>query len=81
MPTILPLFGPHDKTEQEYQQDLAECHEYAEQVSKGEAMKTGAVNAGVFGAAGGAAKATQDQSYVLRRCMAGKGYDVLDLRS
>ena len=112
-----PVVGPHDKTEAEYQQDFTECQQYAAQVDKGEAARTGAVNAGVLGAlsgavsgaaigwidgdtaegaviggvaggaagaaggaAGGAAKATQDQAYVLRRCLAGKGYDVLDLR-
>ena len=109
-----PVIGPHDKTDAEYQQDFAECQQYAAQVSKGEAAKTGAINAGVIGAlsgaaiglidghgvdgavaggaiaggvagagagaAGGATKATQDQAYVLRRCLAGKGYDVLDLR-
>lgn len=37
-----------------------------------------AVEGAVIGAA---ARATQDQSYVLRRCLAGKGYDVLDLRT
>ena len=110
-----PVVGPHDKTEAEYQQDFAECQQYAARVDKGESMRTGAVNAGVLGAlsgaaigliegdgvdgavaggaiaggiggagagaAGGAAKATRDQAYVLRRCLAGKGYDVLDLRS
>ncbi|MGI9277693.1 MAG: hypothetical protein ACR2PT_22955 [Endozoicomonas sp.] len=104
-----PVVGPHDKTDLEYQQDYVECQQYAAKVDKSEAMKAGAVNAGVLGAlsgaavglidggvaegavvggvagasagaAGGAAKATQDQAYVLRRCLAGKGYDVLDLR-
>lgn len=109
-----PVVGTHDKTDAEYQQDFAECEQYAARVDKGEAAKTGAVNAGVLGAlsgaaiglvegdgvdgavaggaivgglagasagaVGGAASATQDQSYVLRRCLAGKGYDVLDLR-
>ena len=109
-----PVVGPHDKTDVEYQQDFAECEQYAAQVDKGEAAKTGAINAGIIGAisgaaiglveghdvdgavaggaivgglagagagaAGGATKATQDQAYVLRRCLTGKGYDVLDLR-
>ncbi|MGI9280684.1 MAG: hypothetical protein ACR2PX_13835 [Endozoicomonas sp.] len=109
-----PVVGPHDKTEAEYQQDVAKCHEYAAKVDKGEAAKTGAINAGILGAvtgaavglvegdgidgavvggavvggvagasagaAGGAMKSTEDQAYVLRRCLAGKGYDVLDLR-
>ncbi len=109
-----PIVGPHDKSAEEFQQDMQECQFYAEQVDKGEAAKTGAVNAGVTGAAlgalqgvflsdnagegaligavaggtvgaasgatAGAMKATTDQSYVLRRCLDSKGYDVFDLR-
>ncbi|WP_087025406.1 glycine zipper family protein [Thaumasiovibrio subtropicus] len=109
-----PIVGPHDKSAEEFQQDMEECHFYAEQVDKGEAARVGAVNAGITGAAlgavqglfiadnaaegalvgavaggtlgaasgagAGAMAATHDQSYVLRRCLASKGYDVFDLR-
>ncbi|MGF1790539.1 glycine zipper family protein [Photobacterium profundum] len=49
-----PIVGPHDKTDQEYQQDYAECEMYAARVDKGEAVKTGIANGALVGVASGA---------------------------
>jgi hypothetical protein len=83
-----------------YQQDLAECEAYAEQVSTGRAVGKGAAGGAVVGAAIGAISggsgtrgagvgavaggaqsargAEREQAQVVRNCLRGRGYKVLN---
>ncbi|NND46010.1 MAG: glycine zipper family protein [Xanthomonadales bacterium] len=82
-----------------YEQDLAECREYAEQVNSGEKVaKSAAVGAAVgaaigavFGNAGdgaatgaidggthGGLDADREKAVVVKRCLSGRGYRVLN---
>ncbi|WP_197068578.1 glycine zipper family protein [Photobacterium gaetbulicola] len=49
-----PVVGSHDKTQLEYEQDLAECRQKTQEVDKGEAVRTSAANMALIGTAAGA---------------------------
>ncbi|MDV5169837.1 glycine zipper family protein [Photobacterium rosenbergii] len=49
-----PVVGSHDKTQLEYEQDLAECREKTQEVDKSEAVRTSATNMAMIGTAAGA---------------------------
>ncbi|WP_201797827.1 glycine zipper family protein [Photobacterium rosenbergii] len=49
-----PVVGSHDKTQLEYEQDLAECRQKTQEVDKGEAVRTSATNMALIGTAAGA---------------------------
>ena len=49
-----PVVGSHDKTQLEYEQDLAECREKTQEVDKAEAVRTSATNMAAIGTAAGA---------------------------
>jgi outer membrane lipoprotein SlyB len=85
-----------------YQQDLAECEQYTEQVATGKHVTSGAVGGAVLGGLVGAAvgnsttaqrgagagaitgtakgvsKSEQEKSRVLRNCLRGRGYKILN---
>ncbi len=85
-----------------YEQDLAACREYAEEVSAGEAVGKGAVGGAVIGgavgailggrrgaetlagvgivtgAARGGAGAEQEKNQVVKNCLRGRSYKVLN---
>lgn len=46
-----PVVGSHDKTQLEYEQDLAECRQKTQEVDKGEAVRTSATNMALIGTA------------------------------
>ena len=86
----------------QYQQDLAECRQYADEINSGEAVAKGAARgavvggligaavgnsrtAGKIGGAGavrgasrGVSKAEFDRKRVVRNCLRGRGYKVLN---
>lgn len=49
-----PVVGSHDKTQLEYEKDLAECREKTQKVDKSEAVRTSATNMAMIGTAAGA---------------------------
>lgn len=49
-----PVVGSHDKTQLEYEQDLAECRQKTQEVDKSEAVRTSATNMAMIGTAAGA---------------------------
>jgi outer membrane lipoprotein SlyB len=87
---------------QKYEQDLAECRQYAEEIETGSEVAKGAVGgaviggavgaiiggrrtaetfggvAAVTGAAGAGSSASQQKSQILKNCMRGRGYKVLN---
>lgn len=92
-----------NKTQAEYESDLAECQGYARQINPagqafagllagavmGAAMgavigdtsgwaEAGAKGGAIGGATGGAANGAQTQVDIIRRCMVGRGYSVLN---
>lgn len=88
--------------EDRYQQDLASCQQYAEEVQTGKKVAGGAVGGAliggaigailgdsrsaaraagagsVTGAAGGASRAAQEKTRVVKNCLRGRGYQVLN---
>ena len=88
--------------EARYQQDLARCQQYAEEVEAGKKVAGGAVGGAliggaigailgdsrtaaraagagsVTGAAGGASRAAQEKTRVVKNCLRGRGYQVLN---
>ena len=60
--------------EAQYQQDLSDCRAVADEVSTGRDAAGGAV----IGAAGKAGDAEQEKSQVVKNCMRGRGYRVLN---
>jgi len=86
-----------------YQQDLAECRDYADQVRAGEKTAKGAASGGVVGGlvgaiaggsteaaargagvgvvtggARGASEGERDKVHVVKQCLRGRGYKVLN---
>jgi len=88
--------------EARYQQDLASCQQYAEEVETGKKVAGGAVGGAliggaigailgdsrsaargagvgsVTGAAGGAGQAANEKTRVVKNCLRGRGYQVLN---
>lgn len=83
----------------QYESDLADCQDYADDVRKGRHVTAGAAAGavvgaaigsiegradrgagygGIVGAARGGGRAERTEHRVLRRCLAGRGYRVLD---
>lgn len=49
-----PVVGYHDRTQLEYEQDLAECRQKTQEVDRSEAVRTSATNMAMIGTAAGA---------------------------
>jgi len=64
--------------EAQYQQDLTDCRAVADEVSTGRDAAEGAGGGAVIGAAGKAGDAEQEKSQVVKNCMRGRGYRVLN---
>ena len=64
--------------EAQYQQDLTDCRAVADEVSTGRDSAEGAAGGAVIGAAGKAGDAEQEKSQVVKNCMRGRGYRVLN---
>lgn len=86
----------------QYEQDLAECSQYAEEVDTGSEVAKGAVGGAVIGgavgailggrrsaeklggvavvtgAAGGGSSASREKSQVIKNCLRGRGYKILN---
>lgn len=63
-----------------YNADVADCQQYAQQVDTAGQAMAGAVvgvTGAISGAAGGAGQGIQSQQDTARRCMAGRSYSVL----
>ena len=97
--TYNPIIDKRGVNQQAYEQDLAECREYASEVSVSKGVAKGAAVGAAVGAAAGAIsgnvdrgagygslsggvrsgiKNVNDKSSVVKRCLSGRGYRVLN---
>ncbi len=61
-----------------YQQDLAECQGYSSEVKTGEKAARGAGAGAVSGAASGVSEGSREEVQVVKQCLRGRGYKVLN---
>ena len=76
---VRPIMDMKGVNEAFYVKDLAECQEYAKEASGigGMAAKGAGADA-VVGGAGGAYKGNESQEAVVKKCLVGRGYKVLN---
>ena len=76
---VWPIVGLKGVNEAFYVKDLAECQEYAKEASgMGGIAAKGAGADAVVGGAGGAYKGNESQEAVVKKCLVGRGYKVLN---
>ena len=74
---VRPIVDMKGVNKARYEKDLAECQGYAKEASG--MGGTAAKGAGaVFGGAGGAYKGNESQEAVVKKCLVGRGYKVLN---
>ena len=76
---VWPIVGLKGVNEAFYVKDLAECQEYVKEASgMGGMAAKGAGADAVVGGAGGAYKGNESQEAVVKKCLVGRGYKVLN---
>ena len=76
---VRPIVDMKGVNEAFYVKDLAECQEYAKEASgMGGMAAKGAGADAVVGGAGGAYKGNESQEAVVKKCLVGRGYKVLN---
>jgi hypothetical protein len=76
---VRPIVDMKGVNEARYEKDLAECQGYAKEASgMGGTAAKGAGAGAVFGGAGGAYKGNESQEAVVKKCLVGRGYKVLN---
>ena len=76
---VWPIVGLKGVNEAFYVKDLAECQEYVKEASgMGGMAAKGAGADAVVGGAGGAYTANESQEAVVKKCLVGRGYKVLN---
>ena len=76
---VRPIMDMKGVNEAFYVKDLAECQEYAKEASgMGGMAAKGAGADAVVGGAGGAYKGNESQEAVVKKCLVGRGYKVLN---
>ena len=76
---VRPIVDMKGVNEAFYVKDLAKCQEYAKEASgMGGTASKGAGDGAVVGGAGGAYKGNESQEAVVKKCLVGRGYKVLN---
>jgi hypothetical protein len=76
---VWPIVDMKGVNEAFYVKDLAECQEYAKEApGMGSTAAKGAGAGAVVGGAGGAYKGNESQEAVVKKCLVGRGYKVLN---
>ena len=76
---VRPIVDMKGVNEAFYVKDLAECQEYAKEASgMGGTASKGAGAGAVVGGAGDAYKGNESQEAVVKKCLVGRGYKVLN---
>ena len=76
---VRPIMDMKGVNEAFYVKDLAECQKYAKEApGMGSTAAKGAGAGAVVGGAGGAYKGNESQEAVVKKCLVGRGYKVLN---
>ena len=76
---VRPIVDMKGVNETRYEKDLAECQGYAKEApGMGITAAKGAGAGAVVGGAGGAYKGNESQEAVVKKCLVGRGYKVLN---
>ena len=76
---VRPIVDMNGVNEARYEKDLAECQEYVKEASgMGGTAAEGAGGGAVIGGGGEAYKGNESQEAVVKKCLVGRGYKVLN---
>ena len=76
---VRPIVDMKGVNETRYEKDLAECQGYAKEAPRmGSTAAKGAGDSAVVGGAGDTYKGNESQEAVVKKCLVGRGYKVLN---